>query len=688
MEPLVLLRSSQEDGRFRRRGPGSGPSRQLCTIVNRLFRGIRGRTYIMSSTTITDPEHAALGRVGEHPPEASHGGIGERVLSRLDVFLSEPLRNALPEESSRYRVLVVIALMLLLINGLLLLCLPFSPQPLAHGTFALIAGTPALIALALLRRRSSPELSALLICSGMTFAFALICLVGTRPYAASHAGGMLVSALSVYLLGARSGLVLTVLLGVFVGVIHPLHVMTSGRVSPIPPGLWFSDAFAALCMLGLWAVSWLHTTARQQAHTARAQALRTLHESERKLHSLIENTEDLVCSLDTEGRLVVGNSAMRRAFREQYGREPVVGESLIDREASELYQGWWQNISRAFSGERVRVEHIHEAGGRTWVIDITIHPVFDEDGKPLGLTLFGRDITERKESETKLREMHRTLLDVSRQAGMAEVATGLLHNVGNTLNSVNVSANLVTERLQGLRVVGRLTRVAQLLREHSTDLCTFLSQDPGGQQLPAYLIALSEQLVEEQQALLSEQRTLTERLEHVKSIIGMQQEHARFSGVLEQLPVPRLIDDALRLHSDAFERLGIQLHREYADVPPILLDRHKLLQILLNLLSNARHALIDSGRPDKRLTIRVAPGPDARLRIQVSDNGVGIAPESATRLFTQGFTTKKDGHGFGLHISALAAAELSGSLTCTSEGPGQGATFTLELPMRREDVRG
>jgi C4-dicarboxylate-specific signal transduction histidine kinase len=165
----------------------------------------------------------------------------------------------------------------------------------------------------------------------------------------------------------------------------------------------------------------------------------------------------------------------------------------------------------------------------------------------------------------------------------------------------------------------------------------------------------------------------------------MQQQHARGAGTLEQVPVPQLIDEALRLHSGSFERQGIRIEREYSDVPALQVDRHKLLQILVNLLGNARHALIDSSQQDKRLRIRVRPAGDAeRLAIEVADNGVGIAPEHLPRLFTQGFTTKKTGHGFGLHISALAAQEMRGHLSCQSAGPGQGATFTLELPVRGE----
>jgi signal transduction histidine kinase len=176
-------------------------------------------------------------------------------------------------------------------------------------------------------------------------------------------------------------------------------------------------------------------------------------------------------------------------------------------------------------------------------------------------------------------------------------------------------------------------------------------------------------------------------VDHIKSVVNMQQEHARFTGMVEAVTLPELIDDALRLHATSFERLGIQLRREYTPVPPLRVDRHKLLQILVNLLSNARHALLGTERPDKQLTLRILPLPGERLRIELADNGLGIAPEHLPRLFSHGFTTKKTGHGFGLHSSALAASEMNGSLTCTSPGPGQGATFTIELPLIPEQAR-
>jgi signal transduction histidine kinase len=280
--------------------------------------------------------------------------------------------------------------------------------------------------------------------------------------------------------------------------------------------------------------------------------------------------------------------------------------------------------------------------------------------------------------------MHRTLVDVSRQAGMAEVATGVLHNVGNTLNSVNVSTSLVLDKLRQSRASG-LDKVASLLREHAADFSAFLTGDPRGRKLPVYLIALSDQLKQERETLIQEMLALSESVEHIKSIVLMQQKYARSGGTVEQVAVPRLIDEALRLHAVSFGRLGIRIEQDYAPVPPILVDRHKLLQILVNLLSNAQHALMESPRPDKRLRIQVHQAPEtAGLRIEVTDNGVGIAPEHLPRLFTQGFTTKKTGHGFGLHISALAASELNGRLSAASAGPSEGATFTLELPLGTE----
>jgi C4-dicarboxylate-specific signal transduction histidine kinase len=168
----------------------------------------------------------------------------------------------------------------------------------------------------------------------------------------------------------------------------------------------------------------------------------------------------------------------------------------------------------------------------------------------------------------------------------------------------------------------------------------------------------------------------------------MQQSYATAGGVKEWINVLNLVEDSLRMNEGTLKHDGVEVIREFETVPPINVERHKILQILINLLGNASHACAESARVDKRLTVRVANG-EGRIKISVRDNGIGIPSENLTRIFHQGFTTRKDGHGFGLHSSVLAAKEMGGSLTVHSDGPGQGAAFTLELPCpAREDSHG
>ncbi len=292
------------------------------------------------------------------------------------------------------------------------------------------------------------------------------------------------------------------------------------------------------------------------------------------------------------------------------------------------------------------------------------------------------DITERKHAETRLAETHSQLLESSRQAGMAEVATGVLHNVGNVLNSVNVSTALIGKRVRQSKVT-KVRKLADLLREHESDLARFLTTDARGMKIPAFVQSLAEHLHWEQEETLAEIESLRKSIEHVKEIVAMQQSYARVSGVSEGVAVSALIDDALRMHASDFARQDIVITREAPVDPIVTVEKHKVLQILVNLMRNARFACDESGRADKQMTIRVAQE-GGEVTIAVIDNGVGIPPENLTRIFSHGFTTRKHGHGFGLHSGAIAAKELGGAIRARSDGRGCGAAFTLELPLASE----
>jgi signal transduction histidine kinase len=276
--------------------------------------------------------------------------------------------------------------------------------------------------------------------------------------------------------------------------------------------------------------------------------------------------------------------------------------------------------------------------------------------------------------------MHRRLLVVSRQAGMSEAATSVLHNVGNVLNSVNVSASLAVEMVHKSKLP-TLEKVASILEEKRGHLADFLSNDPKGRLVPELLIKLSCRLRDEQAAQLRELESLVKHVDHIKNIVSMQQRYAKVSGILERVPVEELVEDSLQMNAEALVRHGVVLERRFAPVPPVVADKHKVLQILVNLIRNAKYAVDHSSGPIKRVIISILAPTEKRVHIQVQDNGVGIAPENLNRIFSHGFTTKKDGHGFGLHSSALAAKEMGGSLHVHSDGLGCGALFTLELPV-------
>jgi C4-dicarboxylate-specific signal transduction histidine kinase len=259
------------------------------------------------------------------------------------------------------------------------------------------------------------------------------------------------------------------------------------------------------------------------------------------------------------------------------------------------------------------------------------------------------------------------------------MATGVLHNLGNALNSVNTTVNLTTDRVQRSKVTA-LGKVVELLEAQHGRLAEFFSADPRGQQLPDYLAQLSGHLLAERADLLHEMDELQQNVDHIKEIVAAQQSFAHISGITEVVPASELVEYGLRISEAALQRHGIAVVREFMPAPPVKVERQKVLQILVNLIRNAKEAVNQSGRPDKRLVVGVRVSAAGRVQFAVTDNGVGIAPEYLARIFAFGYTTKKTGHGFGLHSSANAAKEMGGSLEARSDGLGRGATFVLELP--------
>lgn len=269
----------------------------------------------------------------------------------------------------------------------------------------------------------------------------------------------------------------------------------------------------------------------------------------------------------------------------------------------------------------------------------------------------------------------------ARLAGMAEIATNVLHNVGNLLNSIKLSAFRAHNTVDSCQV-SFLTSVADLVEEHEDDLATFVAHDERGKVLPRFLRQMSDHLLGMQKAALEELTKLARSIDNVKQIISVPQPTAGTPGTPEPTSIPGLVEDALEVSASAESR-QITVQRQHADLDPIVTDKNKVLQILINLIRNAIDSVVSHGCKEPRIGIRSDAGDAGRVRIMINDNGAGIDPEDEKQIFHHGFSTKPDGHGFGLHWAAMAASELGGAITVDNHGIGKGATFILELPCDR-----
>jgi PAS domain S-box-containing protein len=409
--------------------------------------------------------------------------------------------------------------------------------------------------------------------------------------------------------------------------------------------------------------------------------------AENKYRVIFENVNEGIFQVTPAGQFISANPSLARIFGFDSADEL---KSTVTDIATQLYVDpnrraeLLDEINRHGLVSNWEFEGRRKDGTPIWA-SMTSRAVRDEAGNLLYFEGTIWDITARKQAESEREELQSKLIASSRQAGMADVATGVLHNVGNVLNSINVSAALAADQLRGSKVSG-VAKLAQLLLDRRAELAAYLTQDEKGKRVPDYLARLAEHLSSEQGQILAELTSLVQNVEHVKQIVAMQQNYAKKVGVNEQVRPADLLEDALRINKESLDRHRIVVQRKLEPVPAMAVDKHQVLQILINLITNAKHAMRQRAA-ERTLTVSTQLSPDGlRAVFQISDTGVGISEENLTRIFSHGFTTREDGHGFGLHMSATAAQSMSGSLTAASNGPGAGATFTLELPLKAAEA--
>lgn len=390
------------------------------------------------------------------------------------------------------------------------------------------------------------------------------------------------------------------------------------------------------------------------------------------LHEALLQAPGVIMITDAEMNIIYVNRVTMG-----YKREDVIGS----RHGSHVSPEQRRKLELVFERARTTGEPQHyetfldAPDGERYYYSNQISAYATEAGS--GMISILTDVTRQRLAETRIEGLRGELMQASHRAGMAEIATGVLHNVGNVLNSVNVSAEALMKELESSRL-HLLGRTVALLEQNEARLPEFLTEDPRGRKLPALLAKLGQELEVEQQRLHGELSRLRKHLGLMRSIVEAQQSIAKLGDMTELVRPDELVQQTLTMFQLDIESRVIELGLELDDAGSVMLDKQATLQVLANLIRNAIEALEVVER-QRRLVIRLRAD-EQKLYFEVEDNGTGIHPEHLERLFQHGFSTKPNGHGFGLHTSGIAARTMNGTLEVHSDGPDQGARIRLTLP--------
>ena len=399
-----------------------------------------------------------------------------------------------------------------------------------------------------------------------------------------------------------------------------------------------------------------------------------------QIRNLLENTSDMIYFKDLNSVFTLCSDSLTRRLTGSMDQS-VIGKSdfdFFDPECARSFFESEQEIIRTGQPIVGQVEVEVRNGENTWVFTSKL-PLRDVAGNIVGTFGISRDITEQKLTEIELQKTHEQLVEASRRAGKAEIATNVIHNVGNVLTSLKVAISQSEKLCSGMSFE-KLDRVADLINRHGKE-ADFFEAGQRGSHIPDYLCKLANSLAKDRDKLKKELNDTRRHLDHISNIVAQQQRHATSSKVIEYVDLSVLISDAVKMSSGSLKNHSIEVIRDFEEGLIAQTDKHQVLQIVVNLIRNAKHACLDSNNHPHQIAISVRALKEKNtFSISVTDNGIGILEEDFAKLFTFGFTTREQGKGFGLHGSANTARELGGSLDVYSDGPGKGATFTLTLP--------
>ncbi len=409
-----------------------------------------------------------------------------------------------------------------------------------------------------------------------------------------------------------------------------------------------------------------------------------LAKAETQFKAIYENAREAIFVLDENDVIQLINPAAIEIFGLPDALDDYVGRNLQEifktRKTSRAIMKQMATLRKG--ADKAAIKEIEIVADLTVSLhaELSISEIDYDDGQFCVLMI--RDITQRKIAQTKLSEVQKQLIDTAHRAGMADSATAVLHNVGNVLNSVSVSTERIVEVLAADRISG-LRKSNRLIEKNAADLGAFFS-GAKGQKLMTFLGNLNVALDSDLSEIAAEANNLKLKTRIMSEVIEAQQGHASLGiNFVEEFEIQDIVNDAVSLTRHHIDQLKIDLNLNIPERCLINAHKRKLLQVITNLLKNAIEALAMADQDDtsRQLAVTCEKTEDKQVLISIVDNGQGIDKRDLDKIFNHGFTTKKSGHGFGLHSSANFMTEMNGKISVHSDGLGSGATFSLTLPM-------